>query len=341
MASTNVFNEPTQLYMAKYEFKVKCMFCQKYARNNQKEPLMPHLIKKIPWYKVGMDIYELYGENYLLVVDYYSKYAEILNLNRNMTARAVIKNLKTIFARHGIPAIVISDSGTQLISQELQKFAEEWKFQLNPSSPHHQQGNGMAERTIQTIKNLLRKTIEEKADIDLALLAYRNTPIYGTYTPSQILMSRMLRDNVPRTLSNLTPQIIETSKFHRAMEKSRENSKRYYDRNTKARPDLNNLIYYQEKPGSCWKEGKIISKYPDRSYKIETQNKKFLRRNKQFLRRRGEEVEVLEDSENDEETEALESSDGNKPIIPTPANAQIEYRTRYGRRVNKPRRFIQ
>ena len=106
-----------------------------------------------------------------------------------MTSKNVIENLKAIFARHGIPKIVISDSGTQLKSKEYEDFANMWNFTFINSSPYHQQSNGQAERTIQTVKRIFKKCLEQNEDINLALLAFRNTPVLHTYTPAQILMS--------------------------------------------------------------------------------------------------------------------------------------------------------
>lgn len=282
----------TALYWPKMNLEIenfvsKCSICQKYAKSNIKEPLILHKIENIPWYKLGMDIYELYGENYLLLVDYYSKYVEIENLNRNLTAKNVIEKLKTIFARHGIPAIIVTDSGTQLISKELQNFADDWKFKITPCSPHHQQANGQAERTIQTVKKLIKKTLEDKEDIYLALLTYRNTPVYDSYTPSQILMSRMLRDNVPRIKRQLQPRTINKARFHEKLTTARNRYKNYYDRHCKSRPEIENSdIYYQEKPNSLWKKGKIISREGERSYTIENESGRTIRRNKQFLKNR-------------------------------------------------------
>lgn len=89
-----------------------------------KEPLILTNIEQLPWYQLGIYIYELYGEWYLIVVDYYSKCVEIENLNKNLSSKNVIQKLN-IFSRHGIPAIVITDSGTQLISTEMRSFVNE------------------------------------------------------------------------------------------------------------------------------------------------------------------------------------------------------------------------
>ena len=52
------------------------------------------------------------GKDYLLIVDYHTKYPEI-SLLSDTTSVIVIKHTKSIFARHGIPEVVISDNGPQ------------------------------------------------------------------------------------------------------------------------------------------------------------------------------------------------------------------------------------
>ena len=82
--------------------------------------------------------------------------------------------MKSIFARHGIPKLVVSDN--QLDTKEFKNFQKEWDFKLITSSPHHPKSNGMAERTVQTVKKLLKKALANGEDPYLALLAYRTTP---------------------------------------------------------------------------------------------------------------------------------------------------------------------
>ena len=68
-----------------------------------------------------------------------------------------INHTKSIFARYGIPETVISDNGPQFSSEAYAQFAREYGFKHATSSPNHPQGNGEAERGVQTIKNLLKK----------------------------------------------------------------------------------------------------------------------------------------------------------------------------------------
>ena len=102
------------------------------------------------------------------------------------------------FARHGIPDVLITDSGTQFSSSEFAKFAEAWKFEHKTSSPHHPQSNGKAENAVKICKNLLKKARADNRDPLLALLDWRNTSTEGLGTsPVQHLMGRRTRTLLP------------------------------------------------------------------------------------------------------------------------------------------------
>ena len=121
-------------------------------------------------------------------MDYYSKYPEVSHLATKTTA-CVISHLKTCFARHSIPDTVIADN-MPFGSKQFTQFAGSWGFEVKTSSPHHAPSNGQSERSVGTIKQLMRKAAEEGRDVHLALLEYRNTPISGLeYSPAQSLMS--------------------------------------------------------------------------------------------------------------------------------------------------------
>ena len=147
-----------------------CTTCCKF-RSQRAEPLLPTTLPDLPWQKVGTDLFEWKKSNYLLLVDYYSRWIEIARIERT-TADCVISHTSSIFARHGIPEVIISDNGPQFASESYSRFAKDYGFLHFTSSPYHPEGNGEAERAVQTIKNLLRKA----EDPYRALLAYRSTP---------------------------------------------------------------------------------------------------------------------------------------------------------------------
>ena len=78
-------------------------------------------------------MFELKGHQYLLTVDYFSRYPEVARLTKT-TSSFVISKLKDVFARHGIPEIVRSDNGMQFSAQEFAEFANTYGFEHVTSS---------------------------------------------------------------------------------------------------------------------------------------------------------------------------------------------------------------
>ena len=88
-------------------------------------------------------MFELKDKLYLLLVGYFSRYVEVVKLVCT-TIKSVVAAMKPLFARHGIPDVIISDNGPQYSSQEFQQFAKDYEFKHMTSSPYHPQGNGEA-----------------------------------------------------------------------------------------------------------------------------------------------------------------------------------------------------
>jgi len=59
---------------------------------------------------MGEDLFEFKGIFYLLLVDYYSRFIEVVKLSA-ITTKSVISAMMPIFARYGIPDVIVSDSG--------------------------------------------------------------------------------------------------------------------------------------------------------------------------------------------------------------------------------------
>ena len=158
----------------------------------------------VPWERIGADLFELDKAAYLIVIDYFSRYPEVVKLT-STTSKSVIAALKSMFSRHGIPAFLVSDNGPQFISGEMQEFAKQYSFTHTTSSPHYHQSNGMAERTVRTVKQLLRNT----PDPYLGLLSYRATPLpWCGKSPSKLLMSRRVCTDVPQTDEHFVSSLV-------------------------------------------------------------------------------------------------------------------------------------
>jgi len=74
------------------------------------------------------------------------------------TSKAVISSLKAIFSHHGVPLVLMSDNGPQFDSSDMKQFANTKHI---TSSPHYPQSNGLSERTMKTIKGLLKHTNDQ------------------------------------------------------------------------------------------------------------------------------------------------------------------------------------
>jgi hypothetical protein len=108
----------------------QCFICAKEA-TPKREPLIPTELPLYPWQKVATDLFVLNGKNYLLAVDYYSRYPEVVKLN-STTSSSIISALKSIFSQHGIPETVISDNGPQYSSLEFAEFTTSQAVHTTP-----------------------------------------------------------------------------------------------------------------------------------------------------------------------------------------------------------------
>ena len=256
-----------------------CPTCLK-ERRSKITPMIPTPVPDYPWQRVGTDLMDFKGENYLVVIDYFSKYIE-LGLLKSLTSEEVISHLKSIFARHGIPETVVSDNGTQYSSSKFASFATAYGFTLSTSSPKYPQSNGEAERAVQTLKGLLKRA----SDPYLALLNYRATPLKCGFSPAEKLFGRKIRTQVPAIPSNLIPAWPTYDKMREADSVIKTKQKKNYDREhrVKSQPDLKkgDLVWINnEEPG------KIVGHHHNpRSLWVET-SKGQKRRNCRALNKR-------------------------------------------------------
>lgn len=82
----------------------------------------------------------------------------------SLTTDCVIKMLKECFSRFGIPSELHSDGDLQFQATQFKEFAKRWDFKHIIFSAYYSKSNEMIERHIQTIKNMLKKCIEDKKE---------------------------------------------------------------------------------------------------------------------------------------------------------------------------------
>ncbi|GJU95395.1 reverse transcriptase domain-containing protein [Tanacetum coccineum] len=102
---------------------------------------------------------DLRGNKYILVaVDYVSKWVEAHVLPTN-DGRVVVKFLKGLFARFGVPKALISDRGTHVCNSQLEKSLLRYRVTHRISTAYHPQTNGQTEVTNRAIKCILERLV--------------------------------------------------------------------------------------------------------------------------------------------------------------------------------------
>ena len=154
--------------------KLQNTTCLKHRDFSAKEPLIPHEFPDRPFQKIGVDLFHFDGKEYLLTVDYYSRFFEIDYLP-DTRAATVIQKLKVHLSCNGLIDICVSDNRPQFTSEAFCDFAREWGFEHWTSSPLYQSCNRLAEKSISIAKKLLTKAKESGHDPYIVLLEYRNS----------------------------------------------------------------------------------------------------------------------------------------------------------------------
>ncbi|GKC13251.1 reverse transcriptase domain-containing protein [Tanacetum coccineum] len=96
----------------------------------------------------------------LVAVNYVSKWAKAQALPTN-DARVVVKFLKKLFYRFGMPKALISDRGTHFCNKIMKITMKRYGVNHRFSTSYHPQTSGQVENTNRDLKRILEKTIKD------------------------------------------------------------------------------------------------------------------------------------------------------------------------------------
>ncbi|XP_062699819.1 uncharacterized protein K02A2.6-like [Aedes albopictus] len=261
------------------DFVRACQQCASVARSPPHSPPMPWPKPTAPWQRVHVDYAgPIEGEYYLLAVDSFSKWPEIVQTTR-ITSAVTVSILRGLFARLGMPATLVSDNGTQFTSAEFAEFCTSNGIEHLTTAPFHPQSNGQAERFVDTFKRAVKKIREGRGSmqeaLDTFLLTYRSTPnraLPDQKSPSEVMFGRKIRT----CLELLRPPPVRTPVP--TSNDSKQPRSFHRDDPVYAKLHIRN--------GWKWVPGKIVEKIGDVMYNVWVENRRMLRSHINQLRSR-------------------------------------------------------
>jgi len=147
----------------------KCQTCKQQPLNVLPENLATS--PGLPFTRVSLDIIgPLYvtskGNKYIIVlVDYMTKWVEAAPLPKIESAD-VIEFLTSVFCRHGIPEVLITDNGPQFISDRTKAFLDLNVVYVHYVTTYHPESNGQVENRNKEISKYLHVLGEKETEWD-------------------------------------------------------------------------------------------------------------------------------------------------------------------------------
>ena len=197
-------------------------------------------------------------ENIITAIDVFSRYAFAYTVS-NPTAVNTAKVNIYIMTRHAyLPTLIITDKGSNFVSQVIHEVAETLGINLKHATTKHAQTIGVLERAHATIKTSLKMASGEYRKqwhdyLPIAILNY-NTTYHSSSDcePSRVFHGRVPHNILDRKLGlRFNPNIAPTTDFAEELlqrtkilfDKTKKNVmqsyikyKRYYDKKAKASP---------------------------------------------------------------------------------------------------------
>ena len=171
-----------------------CLSCQANRHSSAPAQLHPLEWPDQPWSRLHIDFAGPVKGSMLLII----------------TSSQTIEKLRSTFATHGLPKTIVSDNGPSFMSSEFKKFIQLNGIRHITSAPYHPSTNGLAERTVQAVKQVIKQmegvSLEEK--LSRFLHKYRITPHSTTgISPSELLMWKRLRSRLDLLYPDISHQV--------------------------------------------------------------------------------------------------------------------------------------
>ena len=250
-------------------FCLSCDICQKTIPKGRvgKVPLQSVPVVSEPFDKVAIDLVGPIrppsdsGKSYILtMIDYSTRYPDAVAL-KTIDTETVAEGLIGMFSRLGFPVEILSDQGSQFMSNVMNEVARLIRVKQLSTTPYHPICNGLLEHFHLTLKQMLMKVCVEKPKqwdryLDAVLFAYREVPQESLgFSPFEMLYGRTVRGpmhilkelwseevetpevrNSYEYVFDLRNRLEETCKLaHEQLTRAQARAKHYYDKSARPR----------------------------------------------------------------------------------------------------------
>ena len=285
-----------------------CAECQEVQSMPPAAPLNPWKWPTRPWARLHLDFAGPFqGKIFLVMIDAHSKWIEAV-CTSTMSSTVVIDELRTAFAKFGLPETIVTDNGSGFTSQEFEEFLKKNGIKHTTSAPYHPASNGLAERAVQILKRGLKKetTGSIKTRLAKVLMSYRITPQSTTgISPAELLLGKRPRTRLkPHTAERVENKQLQQKAKHDATAKSRVFQ-------------VGDLVFVKNYgSGQRWLSGRIVTCTGPVSFRVQLDDGRVRRCHQDQLRSRWLPDEVQrEETPSAEEEEDTMSTASQQPIV--------------------------
>ena len=244
------------------DFIKQCLICQtkRLVRVKTKQPMLISYTPAVALDRVAVDIVgpmkptKSLNKYILTVQDQLTKYSLAIPLKETTSCAIADAFIKNYICYFGSPRVILSDNGSNLISQFMKRIAKKFKILQVKTTSYHPEGNASIERHHHVLIEYIKKFVGDRANWDeflhLAAFSY-NTNIQDStkFSPYELVFGRLPR--TPTTaryekgklittyesyLKDLTTTLNQLQKQARInIINSKEKNKVYFDKRVNAK----------------------------------------------------------------------------------------------------------
>ena len=201
------------------ELVARCPACKQAKLRLRRDPRHRRaVLADYPFQRVHIDLWDAQvvsaaGYRYVLtVVDAHTRWCELIPLRDKRAETVARAFFQGVICRHGTPAIVTSDQGTEFMAV-FDQLMRLYGIQRAVTAPYRPQTNGIAERIHSFLRSALSIMVEEDHTawdqrVEAVAFAYRSAPLEGTtFSPFYLLHGR--EPTLPGQLTATPPAVID------------------------------------------------------------------------------------------------------------------------------------